>query len=325
MSVCIKSKIYRMKLKGINISVGRSCFVQCSGCYNYFGHNKNLLSTETILNFLKYLKDYHIINKVTLCGGDPLSRPDIIFLLKQIKNLGLLINLDTVGTPLLDDVETVFYGKQNISKIDPYHLVDLIDLLGIPIDGDSNDIMAQFRKKRPKIYEEQLSILEILEAANAKVCINTVVHKGNIDTLTNIYSIIKKYKAIKKWQIFQFMPIGPLGYKNRNLYLISDDSFFLVKEQIEKLVHMNNEPGFVLEFKSCTSRKGIYLLVDSDGYAWVPKISNNKDWDTNFDSNHDRIIFGNITSQGDFLKITQKMLDFINFIESKNTVSVGIM
>ena len=69
----------------------------------------------------------------------------------------------------------------------------------------------------------------------------------------------------------------------------------------------------------CTCCGNWYILA-----SWY-KISNNKDWDTNFDSNHDRIIFGNITSQGDFLKITQKMLDFINFIESKNTVSVGIM
>ena len=202
-------------LKGINISVGRSCFVQCLGCYNHFGKNKNVLPVDIILGFLKFLKKECSVSKVTLCGGDPLSRPDIMVLLEKIKTLDFFITLDTVGTPLLSNTETIFYGMEKVNKVDPKALVELVDLIGIPIDGDSNESFAAFRKKRPKIFDEQLSILEKLDLHNANVCINTVAHKDNIHIIKNIYDIIKSYNAIKKWQIFQFMPIGPLGFKTK--------------------------------------------------------------------------------------------------------------
>ena len=72
----------------LNIFVSQRCFVSCKGCYS-FSRNENFnqeLDTKTIVDFLKYAY-FRGIKKVTLCGGDPLTRKDIVNLLKQIKNI----------------------------------------------------------------------------------------------------------------------------------------------------------------------------------------------------------------------------------------------
>ena len=127
----------------INISVARSCFVRCNGCYNHFGQSDKLVNTSTIIEFLKYAQSKGI-TKVTICGGDPLSRPDIISLLEEIKRLGFFINLDTVGTSIIGNVQTVFFGQNDIPKIDSKKLASLIDLIGIPVDGSTNEIATNF-------------------------------------------------------------------------------------------------------------------------------------------------------------------------------------
>lgn len=40
----------------LNVSVARSCFVKCLGCYNHFGSTPNLTSTENIISFLSAAK-----------------------------------------------------------------------------------------------------------------------------------------------------------------------------------------------------------------------------------------------------------------------------
>ena len=68
----------------LNIFVSRKCFLYCKGCYSFSRTEKceQTVPTDTIVAFLKYAYNKGI-NKVTLCGGDPLTRKDILDLLKK--------------------------------------------------------------------------------------------------------------------------------------------------------------------------------------------------------------------------------------------------
>ena len=60
------------------------------------------------------------------------------------------------------------------------------------------------------------------------------------------YFTSTQVKEIKKWPLFQFMPIGPLGYKNRHSYEVSDADFLLLKEKIikrSKSADTSNKPS----------------------------------------------------------------------------------
>lgn len=291
----------------LNISVARSCFVKCLGCYNHFGNSPNLISTDNILYFLSAAKKRKF-TRVTLCGGDPLSRPNIIDLLKKIKTLGFFISLDTVGTPILDEVKTIFYGSSLIPKVNEADIAKYVDLVGIPLDGPSNEIINLFRTERTNQFDEQTLILNKLSAVQAKICINTVVHQGNINYIEKMLPIVTDFDGIKKWQLFQFMPIGPLGYKNRNTYEISDEDFFLLKNKMTKykdrlLKHID------LEFKAKAERKGNYMFVDSEGLAWVPNIGMDEEWNECKDTTHKRLIIGDINILEDHEKILERALN----------------
>lgn len=291
----------------LNISVARSCFVKCLGCYNHFGNSPHLISTENILSFLDVAKNKQF-TRVTLCGGDPLSRPNIVDLLKKIKDLGFYISLDTVGTPLLGEVKTIFYGSSVIDKVNEADIAHYVDIVGIPLEGPSNEIISLFRTERPNQFDEQICILSKLSAVQANICINTVVHKGNIAYIEEMLPLINDFKEIKKWQLFQFMPIGPLGYKNRRTYEVSDAEFSLLKEKLLKykenfLTHID------LEFKAKAERKGNYMFVDSEGLAWVPNILMNDEWSEQKDTTHKRLIIGNINILEDHEKILERALN----------------
>ncbi len=115
----------------IILSAGRSCFVKCLGCYNFFGKSEDLTKTSIILDFLARAKRSGI-EKVTIGGGDPLSRPDIIDLLTQVKGMGFKINVDTVGTPLLGPAETIFFGHRQVNQVSANSISSLVDNIGIP-------------------------------------------------------------------------------------------------------------------------------------------------------------------------------------------------
>lgn len=76
------------------------CNLRCHYC-----HNRNLvlndkwlnvISEKEVLDFLKKRKKY--LDGVCITGGEPLIYKDLPFFLKEIKNLGYAVKLDTNGT-----------------------------------------------------------------------------------------------------------------------------------------------------------------------------------------------------------------------------------
>lgn len=304
----------RQRLR-INLNIGAGCFVRCVGCYNHFG--KSFVSQATILSFLEYMKQ-HGSNHVTLGGGDPLTYPDILSLLENIKAMGFRINLDTVGTPLLADTNSIFFKRTFVKKIDVKTLANLVDLLGIPLDGPNSEIIATFRANRPQIFDEQIKILTLLNSYRAKICINTVVHRNNIHHLQTLPAIIKSFDSVVKWQLFQFMPIGPLAFKNKETYLVEDHNFSIFQDS---LIQSIEDPLFQekLEFKSRADRKGNYLFIDSDGVAWIPDVSYSSSWEEGKDSTNQKRVVGRITEIDDFPKIKSVIVEPHHYLNIKDT------
>ncbi len=281
----------------LNIFVSQRCFVSCKGCYS-FSRNENFnqeLDTKTIVDFLKYAY-FRGIKKVTLCGGDPLTRKDIVNLLKQIKNIGMFITLDTVGTTLIRDVKcgnNIIYNKVDIHKI-----AELVDTIGIPFDGSSNEIFKKFRQTNFDLFSDQLEIIQQLIKNNANICINTVVHKGNLNDSKSLCEIINQLDGINKWQLFKFIPIGKYGSLNKNFFDITDEEF----NNYEKEILEKSNKSDIIEFKGMEVRNKLYMLIDNSGNAWVSDYSQEllNDYNSDF---YNRNIVGNITRRSDWTKI----------------------
>lgn len=291
----------------IILSAGRSCFVKCPGCYNFFGKNKTLTSTETLKDFLGYAHSTGV-HKVTIGGGDPLSRPDILDLLRYLREREFRVHLDTVGTPLLGDTETYFYGNFAVPAVSARELAILVDLIGIPVDGISNDEAKIFRTGRPDFFNEQLRVLELLGEVGANICVNSVIHKNNYEDIHMLWPKITNFPSVQQWQCFQFMPIGPLGFTNRSEFEIADELFLEAKDRIE-LLTAENSFSCEVEFKSRMQRKGNYLLIDTDGVAWVPNTTITREWNAKVDPTKERIVLGNINNKQDYSKLLEAVHD----------------
>ena len=131
------------------------------------------------------------VDKITLCGGDPLTRSDIIDLLEKIKKIGFNISLDTVGTSILNDV--VCGDRVIAKKTDAKKIANLVDTIGIPIDGSTNEIFRRFRQTNTDIINQQMKICQELHRFGGNICINTVAHQREPRRCLFISNVNKKY------------------------------------------------------------------------------------------------------------------------------------
>jgi len=254
--------------KKINLCISKRCFITCKGCYNVPGKHKEI-SYKKVVKFLKYAK-LNGLEKITLSGGDPLTRKDINKIIKKAYNLNLKINLDTVGLSFTKSRIISGY-KKRVFKFKNINILKKIDSIGIPLDGSNNSIISKFRIYNGNLFNEMIEILELFNKKNIKICINTVLHKNNVSDIENIYKIISQYDCIEKWQIFQFMPIGIMGSKNADLYKIDKQAFDQARKKIEKI---SRNSKILINFKSATERSYNYMLVNSDGVAYKVDLNN---------------------------------------------------
>lgn len=283
------------KKPNLIIAAGKGCFTNCKGCYQFFG--KNLVQTEDILKFIYDYRKKFEIPKLTLAGGDPMTRRDIIYMINGLQNLNIPIYMDTVGKNFVRKSKIIFNDVGYAEYVSPILLKDKVEKIGIPVDGYTTKQINAFR--RGITLDETLEILNELNKCNLNICINTVVNKNNINDLKEIYKLINKYENIVQWQLFQYSPIGDLGFKNRKLFEINQMDFL---KKIKELLN-NNDSKIIIEGKSNSYRKLNYILVNSDGYVWFPNYNLSKSTFIDEDSNSDKKIIGSIYDNDIFEKI----------------------
>ena len=282
----------------LNIFVSQSCFIHCKGCYSFSREEEKgkTMPTKNLIDFLEFVYSSGC-QKITLCGGDPLTREDIVELLEKIKAIGFTISLDTVGSPIIKNI--VSDKGILIKKIDAKKIAELVDVIGIPIDGSTNEIFRRFRQTNTDIVNEQLAVCEELHKFGAHICINTVAHKGNLEDAYELAKLVKKLDYISKWQIFQYEPLGKYGLKNRELFEITDKEFSSFQSAVLEVFDNNISK---LQFKSSYNRKDAYMLINNSGNAWIPALENMSLSEYSYILN-DNVIIGNIANQEDLCKI----------------------
>ncbi len=294
------------------ISAGKGCFTCCKGCYQFFGNDQ--ISTNDLLLFIENYKNHFGLNKITLAGGDPLARKDILYLVNELHKMNINISMDTVGKPFIGNQITIFNQNDEINYIDPKCLVGKVNCLGIPLDGSTTKQINMFRQG--VTLDEIIDILNKLAEFRIDICINTVVHKGNVNDLYDMYKIISQFKNVKKWQLFQYTPTGILGYNNRKMFEI-DEMIFQIK--IKELLSLIKESNILIEAKSNSFRKLNYLLVNSDGVVWQPNYDIKNESFASSDVNSQNYIIGKITDYDIIKKIDNriKKIQENNIIDKK--------
>jgi hypothetical protein len=108
------------KIPTINLAIGPMCPVRCEGCYTHFGNTSRLgglITAHEVVAFAR-LAQAEGVSQATLSGGDPLFHPEIVAIIRGLKEVGLTVKIDTVGTALLAPARVVFKGHGQVKKIE---------------------------------------------------------------------------------------------------------------------------------------------------------------------------------------------------------------
>jgi MoaA/NifB/PqqE/SkfB family radical SAM enzyme len=156
------------------------------------------------------------------------------------------------------------------------------------------------------LVAETRRVLSEADREAVPVTVNTVVGRHNVGHLERILPLIAEHQCVRDWQLFQFMPIGPLGFRNRREFELSQVAF---TRGVETVIAARDRLGATLRIdpKSCRSRKNLYLLVNDDGTAWTPRSSDGGDWSAQ-DVTQERNVLGNIRRREDVPRIVGALL-----------------
>lgn len=256
----------------LNLAIARRCFVNCKGCYSFFGRHEPDLEAlaRTVAIFVRLS-----IRDVTISGGDPLTIAGLLDFLTLLRTAGVrTIKVDTVGTSILFN-RSAASGKspaERKSYLDT--LLGKIDYLGIPLDGWSNASVRLFREGRSALHDETIDLLHTIDTLGrpANVIINTVAHNQNFQGLDLILDELSKHRSVCHWNIFQYTPTDQARPETNTLFRIADEQFTSACNALLRTLKQTKwrgEPPTV-EFRSVKSRLGKYLLINSDGNVWMP-------------------------------------------------------
>jgi pyrroloquinoline quinone biosynthesis protein E len=176
-----------------------------------------------------------------LTGGEPLTRPDILDLIRSARTAGLYVNLITSGLPLdesrlealvqagLDHFQLSFQGAR---------------------EETSNEISGT------KAHAQKLRALEWLKRHRVAVTLNFVIHRRNIEQLPEMLSVAESSSASR----VEFANVQYYGWAFANR-----DSLLPTREQLTHSI------GFLKKAQERLAGKIKVEYVVPDYYAKYPK------------------------------------------------------
>lgn len=198
-----------------------ACTVFTVGCNFFcpFCHNKDLVSQENFAkaslakikeeDFFDFLnRRRNILDGVCITGGEPTIQPDLVSFCQKIKNLGLLVKLDTNG------------GRPEVVK----SLISqkLIDFIAMDIKADKKNYPLMTKVAYEKITQSlSVIIASGLDYQLRTTLVPTIHNQKNLILLAKeIKSLAVKKKVDPKslvWRLQKFLPQNCLDQKLNQL------------------------------------------------------------------------------------------------------------
>ena len=232
------------------VVVTNKCNLNCNYCYR-MNSKLDYMSIDSFEDYANKLKQLggHTIN---ITGGEPLLNPTWRHFVKYSHEIGLKVILST--NAILLDLD------------DP--ILELIDILVIPLDGSSEAVNSKYRGKGH--FTIVSNLIEKYKKGNYHFLlkINTVMTFDNYCDLTNMIPIISGNNIF--WRIFFCKLKGDYNHISHNDLIIKEDYIRKVKELYATLPDS-------LMYDKCIEDSSLditYTLVTSDGMLYVSKGEN---------------------------------------------------
>src|SRR5271170_832286 len=218
------------------------CPLHCVYCSNPLELSKRAeeLSTEIWSRVFQEAARLGVL-QADFTGGEPLTRPDILNLIRAARTAGLYVNLITSGMPLDE------------SRLES--LVEAgLDHFQLSFQGAREEIAQEI--SGTKAHPQKLRVLEWLKRHRVAVTLNFVIHRRNIDQLSEMLALAETSSASR----VEFANVQYYGWAFANR-----DSLLPTREQLSQSI------DFLKKAQERLAGKIKVEYVVPDYYAKYPK------------------------------------------------------
>lgn len=219
------------------------CNQDCKYCHRFT--NKIDIREDEYIKILLKLSEYGVRN-ITLGGGEPFLVDNIVDIVNLSEKLNIKLKVVSNGTLLLE--------KENID------IINKLARITLSLDSTNNEINRSLGRGLEH-YENIRNILEILtkNSPATEIGINSVATKINLSDFCLLHEFIKEY-PISNWRIFRFCPIREKSLVNQDMFAISEEEFYLLKNQVQSFNSSTN-----VDFRNYEDMSTEYLLITPEG------------------------------------------------------------
>lgn len=193
------------------------CNDTCKFCYAPLNYLKHRPSLEHYLTLCDKIAEAGF-ERITICGGEPTVVKGISEIVARLRDNGLEVILYSNAIKL----ETLMGLLENVS------------ILSLPIDCPQ--LREDEWNRRLISQKNAFKCLEILSTnrpKELKVKVGTVVNKRNINSLTDLYRVLRELNSVDMWRIYQFSP-AEMGKKHEDEYNVEANEFEKIRKKAMK-------------------------------------------------------------------------------------------
>lgn len=190
------------------LKVTGKCNFKCSHCW------ADLHKEERSLEDLKLAVDKFQeigIKHITISGGEPFLRSDLIELVEYIKTKGFHLSIFT-------NASLITYT--DILKLE--EILDDIDVIQVSLDGSTASIFKA--QRNTDLFQNVIKNIELLGKSCITIRINMVASIFNVNDVVNVYRLCEKYNV----DTFSISYVYDLN-KGKNIYADSHVQAFLLE------------------------------------------------------------------------------------------------
>ena len=188
------------------------CNFNCKMCYIHDAHLKaSVLNKDQWINIAKQARNLGVLF-ILLTGGEPLLHPQFKEIYTELKNMGMILTINTNGTLINEEM------AQFLSSNPPRRI-------NLSLYGTTNEIYNNLCEK-PHGFDEVKQSLELLLKYHIPVKINIIANTLNYHNLDDMFTFCKHYHLDVELNSYLYEPIR----KNNNekqLYRLSPQDMAL--------------------------------------------------------------------------------------------------
>ncbi len=171
----ISGKAYNKPIN-ITLLLTFKCNLNCISCFFDKKENKQVLTKKEIFKLIDQFKMWGI-KQITLSGGEPLVRNELLEIITYIKKKGLWVGIITNGTLITKNISKKF-SELGVNKVSVS--IDGIGKINDKIRGGNN-------------FKRSIRGLNLLLKENIpEIRINSVITSKNLENIEKIYDFAKK-------------------------------------------------------------------------------------------------------------------------------------